>query len=424
MSSLYSDSFALRNGELCAENIPLSKLAETVGTPSYVYSRAAIEAAWNGYAKPLADIPHKICFAVKANSNLGVLNVLAELGAGFDIVSVGELERVLAAGGDAGKVVFSGVGKQEHEVRRALEVGVWCFNIESIPELDRLQTIAADMGKTARISLRVNPNVDAQTHPYISTGLKDNKFGVDIDRADEIYERAHSLPNIEVTGVDCHIGSQLTSLDPFLDALDILLALVDRLSDKGIVLSHLDLGGGLGVTYKDEQPPATEDFIAAVRERVGDRKLALVFEPGRSIIANAGILLTKVEMLKPTEHKNFAVIDAAMNDLIRPALYGSWHDIVPVQPREGEGLVYDIVGPVCETSDFLGKNRILNLEDGDLLAVMSAGAYGMVMASNFNTRGRPAEVLVSGDKASIVRRRETLADQLALESLPGEASCF
>ncbi|MTI14423.1 diaminopimelate decarboxylase [Sansalvadorimonas verongulae] len=419
-----SESFSWIDGELHAEGVPLSKIAETVGTPSYIYSRAAIETAWNGYAKPLADVSHKICYAVKANSNLGVLNVLAKLGAGFDIVSVGELERVLAAGGDARNVVFSGVGKQEHEVRRALDAGVWCFNIESIPELDRLQAIAADMGKTANVSLRVNPNVDARTHPYISTGLKDNKFGVDIDCAEEIYERAQSLPNIEVTGVDCHIGSQLTSLEPYLDALDILLALVDRLADKGIVLSHLDLGGGLGVTYKNEQPPATEDLITAVRKHVGDRKLTLVFEPGRSIVANAGILLTKVEMLKHTEHKNFAVIDGAMNDLIRPALYGSWHDIVPVKPREGEGLVYDIVGPVCETSDFLGKNRTLTLKDGDLLAIMSAGAYGMVMASNFNTRGRPAEVLVSGDKADIVRRRETLADQLALELLPGEKACF
>ena len=423
MSLLYSDFFTYQNGELCAEDIPLSQLAETAGTPVYIYSRAAIEAGWNNYAQPLADIPHHICFAVKANSNLGVLNVLAELGAGFDIVSAGELERVLAAGGDPAKIVFSGVGKQEHEMRRALEVGVLCFNVESIPELDRLQAVAEDMGKTARVSLRVNPDVDAKTHPYISTGLKDNKFGVDIAKADEMYERAHAMPHIEVTGVDCHIGSQLTTLEPFLDALDILLALVDRLSDKGIHLSHLDLGGGLGVKYRDETPPKTAEFIRAVRDRLGSRQLTLVLEPGRSIIANAGILLTRVELLKHTEHKNFAIIDGAMNDLIRPSLYGSWHDILPVIPRKGNECVYDIVGPVCETTDFLGKERELNLQDGDQLAVMSAGAYGMVMASNFNTRGRAAEVLVSGDKADIVRRRETVADQLALESLPGEKPC-
>ena len=296
--------------------------------------------------------------------------------------------------------------------------------LESIPELDRLQAIAKDMGKVAHISLRVNPNVDAQTHPYISTGLKDNKFGIDIEKAGEIYQRATALSHITVQGVDCHIGSQLTSLEPFLDALDLLLNLVDNLAEKGIKLSHLDLGGGLGVTYKNEQPPAKADFIQAVRERMGERELTLVLEPGRSIIANAGILLTRVELLKHTDHKNFAVIDGAMNDLIRPALYGSWHAIQPVAPRAGEELVYDVVGPVCETSDFLGKDRNLCLENGDLLAVMSAGAYGMVMASNFNTRGRPAEVMVDGHKADLVRRRETVADQLALESLPGEKACF
>ncbi|MCL6272162.1 diaminopimelate decarboxylase [Sansalvadorimonas sp. 2012CJ34-2] len=416
--------FHYQNGEMFAEQVSLTQLAESVGTPAYVYSRSAIEAAYQEYAEPLADMPHKICFAVKANSNLGVLNVLAKQDAGFDIVSVGELERVIAAGGKPDNVVFSGVGKQDHEICRALEVGVWCFNIESIPELDRLQDIAADMGKTASVSLRVNPNVDAQTHPYISTGLKDNKFGIDIEKADEIYLRASRLSNISIQGVDCHIGSQLTSMDPFLDALDLLLALVDRLAEKGIKLSHLDLGGGLGVTYKNEQPPAKADFIKAVRERIGKRKLSLVLEPGRSIIANAGVLLTRVELLKHTDHKNFAVIDGAMNDLIRPALYGSWHAINPVIPRGGEEQVYDVVGPVCETSDFLGKERSLCLESGDLLAVMSAGAYGMVMASNFNTRGRPAEVMVDGSKADLVRRRETVADQLALECLPGEKACF
>ncbi len=416
--------FDYQNGELFVEGVSLTRLADNVGTPAYIYSRAAIERAYREYAEPLADMPHKICYAVKANSNLGVLNVLAEQGAGFDIVSIGELERVIAAGGDPGKVVFSGVGKQEHEIRRALEAGVMCFNIESIPELDRLQDIAADMGKTANISLRVNPNVDAKTHPYISTGLKDNKFGIDIEKADQIYLKASGLANISVQGVDCHIGSQLTSLDPFLDALDLLLALVDRLAGQGIKLSHLDLGGGLGVTYKNELPPAKSDFIRAVRERIGDRELTLILEPGRSIIANAGILLTRVELLKHTDHKNFAVIDGAMNDLIRPALYGSWHEISPVVPRDGKPMTYDVVGPVCETTDFLGKERSLCLENGDLLAIMSAGAYGMVMASNFNTRGRPAEVLVDENRADLVRRRETLADQLALENLPGEKGCF
>ena len=409
--------FDYRDGELCAEGASLSAIAERFGTPTYVYSRAHIEAQFRAYADALAGMPHLVCFAVKANSNLGVLNVLARLGAGFDIVSRGELERVLAAGGDPAKVVFSGVGKSRDDMRRALEVGVHCFNVESDAELERLQEVAAQLGTKAPVSLRVNPDVDAQTHPYISTGLKENKFGVSIDVAERVYARAAELPNLEVIGVDCHIGSQLTQLEPFLDALERLLALVDRLAARGIHIRHLDLGGGLGVRYRDEEPPLAGDYIAAVRERLAGRELALVFEPGRSIVANAGVLLTRVEYLKHTEHKDFAVIDAAMNDLIRPALYQAWMDIVPVRPHAGEARRYDLVGPICETGDFLGKDRELVLAEGDLLAVRSAGAYGFVMSSNYNTRGRAAEVLVDGEQAHLVRRRETVEELYAGESL-------
>lgn len=409
--------FDYRDGQLFAEGVSLSALAERFGTPTYVYSRAHIEAQYRAYADALAGMEHLVCFAVKANSNLGVLNVLARLGAGFDIVSRGELERVLAAGGDPAKVVFSGVGKSRDDMRRALEVGVHCFNVESDVELERLQEVAAELGVKAPVSLRVNPDVDAQTHPYISTGLKENKFGISIDIAEAVYARAAELPNLEVVGVDCHIGSQLTQLEPFLDALERLLALVDRLAARGIAIKHLDLGGGLGVRYRDEQPPLAGDYIAAVRERLAGRELALVFEPGRSIVANAGVLLTRVEYLKHTEHKDFAVIDAAMNDLIRPALYQAWMDIVPVQPRAGEARPYDLVGPICETGDFLGKDRELVLAEGDLLAVRSAGAYGFVMSSNYNTRGRAAEVLVDGEQVHLVRRRETLEELYAGESL-------
>ena len=409
--------FDYRDGELCAEGASLSAIAERFGTPTYVYSRAHIEAQFRAYADALAGMPHLVCFAVKANSNLGVLNVLARLGAGFDIVSRGELERVLAAGGDPAKVVFSGVGKSRDDMRRALEVGVHCFNVESDAELERLQEVAAQLGTKAPVSLRVNPDVDAQTHPYISTGLKENKFGVSIDVAERVYARAAELPNLEVIGVDCHIGSQLTQLEPFLDALERLLALVDRLAARGIHIRHLDLGGGLGVRYRDEEPPLAGDYIAAVRERLAGRALALVFEPGRSIVANAGVLLTRVEYLKHTEHKDFAVIDAAMNDLIRPALYQAWMDIVPVRPRQGEARRYDLVGPICETGDFLGKDRELVLAEGDLLAVRSAGAYGFVMSSNYNTRGRAAEVLVDGEAVHLVRRRETIEELFAGESL-------
>ena len=411
------NAFNYRDGQLFAEGVALSAVAERFGTPTYVYSRAHIEAQYRSYADALQGTEHLVCFAVKANSNLGVLNVLARLGAGFDIVSGGELERVLAAGGRADRVVFSGVGKTREDMRRALEVGVHCFNVESTDELERLQVVAAEMGKVAPVSLRVNPDVDAGTHPYISTGLKENKFGIAIADAEAIYVRAAQLPNLEVVGVDCHIGSQLTTVEPFLDALDRLLDLVDRLADCGIHLRHLDLGGGVGVRYRDEEPPLVADYIKAIRERVGKRDLALVFEPGRYIVANAGVLLTRVEYLKHTEHKDFAIIDAAMNDLIRPALYQAWMGVSAVIPREGEGRAYDLVGPICETGDFLGKDRVLNLTEGDLLAVQSAGAYGFVMSSNYNTRGRCAEILVDGDQAFEVRRRETIAELYAGESL-------
>ncbi|MCP1607559.1 diaminopimelate decarboxylase [Pseudomonas citronellolis] len=411
------EAFNVRDGQLFAEGVALSALAERFGTPTYVYSRAHIEQQFRSYTDALQGLPHLVCFAVKANSNLAVLNVLARLGSGFDIVSRGELERVLAAGGDPAKVVFSGVGKSRDDMRRALQVGVHCFNVESAVELERLQEVAAELGVKAPVSLRVNPDVDAQTHPYISTGLKENKFGVDIDEAEAIYARAAELPNLEVKGVDCHIGSQLTQLEPFLDALDRLLALVDRLAARGILIRHLDLGGGLGVRYRDETPPPASDYIRAIRERLGSRALTLVFEPGRYIVANAGLLLTRVEYLKHTAHKDFAIIDAAMNDLIRPALYQAWMDVTAVRERSGAKRTYDLVGPICETGDFLAKGRELALEEGDLLAVRSAGAYGFVMSSNYNTRGRAAEVLVDGERAFEVRRRETVQELYAGESL-------
>lgn len=411
------DAFNYRNGELFAEGVALSAIAERFGTPTYVYSRAHIEAQYRTFADALEGAPSLVCYAVKANSNLGVLNVLARLGAGFDIVSRGELERVLAAGGKADKIVFSGVGKTREDMRRALEIGVHCFNVESTDELERLQVVAAEMGVRAPISLRVNPDVDAGTHPYISTGLKENKFGIAIADAEDVYIRAAQLPNLEVLGVDCHIGSQLTSLPPFLDALDRLLALIDRLGECGIYLHHIDLGGGVGVRYRDEEPPLVADYVKAVRERTEGRDLKLIFEPGRYIVANAGVLLTQVEYLKHTEHKDFAIVDAAMNDLIRPALYQAWMDVSAVRPRDSAPRTYDIVGPICETSDFLAKDRELALAEGDLLAVHSAGAYGFVMSSNYNTRGRTAEVLVDGDQAFEVRRRETVAELFAGESL-------
>lgn len=415
------DNFQYLNGRLCAEEVLVSRIAEQYGTPTYIYSRDALERAYLDYAQALEGRDALVCYAVKANSNIGVLNVLARLGAGFDIVSIGELERVIKAGGDPAKVVFSGVAKREDEIKRALELGIHCFNIESEAELDRLNHVAAELDKVAAISLRVNPDVDAGTHPYISTGLKDNKFGVAIEDAARVYAYAHSLSHLDVQGVDCHIGSQLTEVAPFLDALDRLLLLIDTLAEQGITIKHLDLGGGLGVCYTDEVPPTPQEYIAAVIERLGDRPLKLIFEPGRSIAANAGIMITKVEFLKCNEHKNFAIIDGAMNDLIRPALYSAYMEIIPVEMREeGEARHFDLVGPVCESGDFLGKDRALNIEPGDLLAVCSAGAYGFGMSSNYNTRNRAAEVMVDDNQVHLIRKRETIVDQLRGETvLPG-----
>jgi diaminopimelate decarboxylase len=410
--------FHYLNGELHAESVPLSKIAAEFGSPCYVYSRAYLEQRFSEYTEALAGQDHLVCYAVKANSNIAVLNVLARLGAGFDIVSVGELERVLAAGGKPERIVFSGVGKTAAEMQRALEVGIHCFNVESEAELERLNGVAAAMNVTAPVSVRVNPDVDAKTHPYISTGLRDNKFGIDIERAPEVYRRAASLPNLQVKGVDCHIGSQLIDTSPFLDALDRVLALVDVLAGMGITISHLDLGGGLGVRYRDETAPVTGDYIRAIREKLGDRKVTLMFEPGRSIAANAGVLLTRVEYLKLNEHKNFAIIDAAMNDMIRPSLYSAWMDLLPVQPRQ-DGLIrnYDFVGPVCETGDFLAKDRELCIDEGDLLALASSGAYGFTMSSNYNSRGRAAEVMVDGDNYHLIRARETVTDLMRGETV-------
>ncbi|MFB9145266.1 diaminopimelate decarboxylase [Halomonas alkalicola] len=416
------DHFEYRDGVLYGEEVPLTRIAEQFGTPCYVYSKATLARHFRAYTEALGGHPHLICYAVKANSNLAVLGLLARLGAGFDIVSVGELERVLAAGGDPAKVVFSGVAKQEAEMARALEVGIKCFNVESRPELERLNEVAGRLGKVAPVSLRVNPDVDAGTHPYISTGLKDNKFGIPVDEALAVYELAASLPHVKVIGLDCHIGSQLTELAPFLDALDRLLVLLERLRERGIEVEHLDLGGGLGVPYRDEHPPAPFDYASALLERLsrwaGSERLTLLFEPGRSIAANAGVLLTRVEFLKPGETRNFAIVDAGMNDLIRPALYQAWQAILPVDTRRArESATYDVVGPVCETGDFLGKERELAIAPGDLLAVRSAGAYGFVMASNYNSRPRPAEVMVDGESAHLVRRRERLEELWAGEAL-------
>ena len=409
--------FTYQNGELYAESVPVSAIAKALGTPAYIYSRAELETRYLAYARALDGTSGMICYAVKANGNLAVLNVLARLGAGFDIVSIGELEKVIAAGGDPARTVFSGVGKRTDELARALEAGVYCFNVESESELYRLQKVAAAAGKVARISLRVNPDVDARTHPYISTGMKENKFGIAIERAEAVYEKAVAMPDLEVRGVDCHIGSQITTIAPFLDALDLLLELIDQLTQAGITIRHLDLGGGLGITYQNEKPPEPDVYLTAIRERLDNRNLELILEPGRSIVGNAGILLTQVEILKHTGHKRFAIVDAAMNDLIRPSLYGSWHDIQPVKQNNGKAKCYDIVGPVCESSDILGKERMLNLAEGDLLAIHSAGAYCMGMSFNYNVRCRPPEVMVDGDTYHVVRKRETLEALLAAESL-------
>jgi len=421
------DHFNYRDGVLYAEDVPLTQLADKLGTPCYVYSKATLERHFRAYTEALGGHPHLICYAVKANSNLAVLGLLARLGAGFDIVSVGELERVLKAGGDPAKVVFSGVAKQPQEMARALEVGIKCFNVESRPELERLNAVAGELGKVAPVSLRVNPDVDAGTHPYISTGLKDNKFGIPVDEALEVYQLAASLTNLRVTGLDCHIGSQLTETAPFLDALERLLVLMERLRERGIEIDHLDLGGGLGVPYRDEKPPQPFDYASQLLARLsrweGGEQLTLLFEPGRSIAANAGLMLTRVEFLKPGETKNFAIVDAAMNDLIRPALYQAWQAIVPVDTRQvRNAATYDVVGPVCETGDFLGKERELAIAEGDLLAVRSAGAYGFVMASNYNSRPRPPEVMVDGDTYHVVRARETLESLWAGEALLPEGA--
>ena len=412
--------FARREGELYAEGVALAEIAKRFGSPTYVYSRAAITYNYLAYAQALQGVAHRVCFAVKANSNLAVLNVLAKLGAGFDIVSVGELERVIAAGGDPSGVVFSGIGKREPEIARALEVGIDCFNVESAAELERIQVVAARLNKVAHVSLRVNPNVDAQTHPYISTGLRENKFGISMEEAFEVYLHAHELPNIAVKGIDCHIGSQLLDTSPFLDALKIVLELVDKLKAAGIEIEHLDLGGGLGVSYQPGQvAPTPAEYIAQVMPLLKDRRLKILVEPGRSIVANAGVLLTEVDLLKSTEARNFAVVDAAMNDLIRPALYQAWQNIEPVKlpAADAEHKTFDIVGPVCETGDFLGKDRELSLVPGDLLAIFGSGAYGFVMSSNYNSRPRAAEIMVDGDKCFVVRERETIASLWAGESV-------
>lgn len=417
--------FAYRNGRLFAEDVDLTAIARAHGTPCYVYSRATLERHWHAFDHAFADHDHLVCYAVKANANLAVLNVLARLGSGFDIVSAGELERVLRAGGYPDKIVFSGVGKRADEMRRALDVGIHCFNVESVAELERLNSVAADMGVRAPVSLRINPDVDAGTHPYISTGLKENKFGIDIADAPAAYARAAALSHINIIGVDCHIGSQLTEATPFVDALERVLALIDQLETQGINIHHLDIGGGLGIPYRSETPPSPSEYAHALLQKLQGRHYKILLEPGRAIVGNAGILLTQVEYLKHTAHKNFAIVDAGMNDLIRPALYNAWQEIVAVIPRmpgvtqhgNSETRCYDIVGPVCETGDFLGKDRELNLQPSDLLAVRSAGAYSFAMSSNYNARPRAAEVMVDGAHMHVVRTRETLDDLMAGETL-------
>lgn len=405
------DFFNYKGSHLYAEDVSVQNIAQEHGTPTYIYSRATIERHWHAFNNAVSKHKHLVCYAVKANSNIGVLSVLAKLGSGFDIVSAGELHRVIKAGGDPTKVVFSGVAKTEQEIAFALEQNIKCFNVESKPELDRINRVAEKLGVKAPISLRINPDVDAKTHPYISTGLKANKFGISKDDAKAVYGYAKQLPNLDIQGMDCHIGSQLTSIAPFVDALERLLVLIDELAKDGIIISHLDVGGGLGVTYNDETPPHPNEYAAAMAEKmVGREDLMLILEPGRAIAANAGILITKVEFLKTGEEKNFAIVDAAMNDLLRPALYSAWQKIEPVIKREGTEIIYDVVGPVCETGDFLGKERPLTIEPNDYLAVKSAGAYGFVMSSNYNSRCRAAEIMIDGEKQYVVRERETLQD--------------
>ena len=413
------DFFQYKNEQLYVEDLPVKQLAEEFGTPLYIYSRATLERHWHAFDSALGEHPHLICYAVKANSNIGILNVMAKLGSGFDIVSQGELERVLAAGGEASKVVFSGVAKSRAEIMRALEVGIRCFNVESVAELHHINQIAGEMGKVAPISLRVNPDVDAHTHPYISTGLKENKFGVSVDEAREVYKLAATLPHVKITGMDCHIGSQLTELHPFLDATDRLIRLIEQLKEDGITLKHLDLGGGSGVTYTDETPPHPSDYATALLNKLKDYEdLEIILEPGRAIAANAGILVAKVQYLKSNESRNFAITDTGMNDMIRPALYEAYMNIIEIDRTLGrEKAIYDVVGPVCETSDFLGKQRELAIAEGDYIAQRSAGAYGASMSSNYNSRPRTAEVLVDGNKAHLIRRRENLSELWALESI-------
>lgn len=407
--------FQYRDGMLHAENVPLARIAAQYGTPCYVYSRAALTAAWRDFDAAFAGREHLVCYAVKANPNIGVLNVFARLGSGFDIVSGGELARVLAAGGDPHKIVFSGVGKTAAEMRAALQAGILCFNIESAPELELLNRVAGEMGVTAPVSLRVNPDVDAKTHPYIATGLKDNKFGVAYDDALTVYRRARELPHLRIEGVDCHIGSQLTEVSPFVAALERVLALVDALAADGIAVHHIDLGGGLGIRYRDETPPPVAEYAKSVLKTLGSRTQKLLFEPGRLLTGNAGVLLSEVLFLKHGQDRNFAVVDAAMNDLMRPALYEAWHDVLPLRATPAGGRVYDIVGPVCESGDFLARDRQLSVNPGDLIAIASAGAYGMSMSSNYNTRPRAAEIMVDGDRIFPIRNRETVADLFAGE---------
>ncbi len=403
------DYFNYRNGELFAEDIAVQDIVYKYGSPCYIYSRATLERHWKAFDHAFGEQAHLICYAVKANSNIALLNLLARLGSGFDIVSLGELERVIAAGGNPKKIVFSGVGKREDELLAALKLGIRCFNIEVSGELDRLNQLAGQLGVIAPVSFRVNPDVDANTHPYISTGLKENKFGIDIQQALSEYRRAAAMPNINVIGIDFHIGSQLTETRPFLDALDKVLELVETLAAEGINLHHLDLGGGLGICYKDEQPPEPAEYIEAVLARLGDTHFEILLEPGRAIVGNAGILVTQVEYLKPTANKNFAIVDAAMNDLVRPSLYSAWQEIIPVSLQNNEtAMTWDIVGPVCETGDFLGKDRLLCLTQGDLLAIRSSGAYGFTMSSNYNSRPRLAEVIVDGTDLHLARERETI----------------
>jgi len=409
--------FSYQKDTLCAEKVPLTEIAQEFGTPTYVYSRAAIEQGYRDFSEACAGRDVLICYSVKASSNLAILNLLARLGSGFDIVSGGELARVLAAGGSADKTVFSGVGKSEAELRAGLEAGVYCFNVESEEELDRLASIASGMGRTAPVSLRVNPDVDPKTHPYIATGLRESKFGIAYDAALPLYRRAAKLPGIRVKGIDVHIGSQITDVEPFVAALDKVLEFVDALDATGVHLDHVDLGGGLGIRYRDESPPALQSYLGSLFRRLGSRKIRVLFEPGRSLVGNTGLLLTRVEYLKHGPAKNFAVVDAAMNDLVRPALYDAWHEVLPVARRQGAARRYDIVGPVCESADFLAKERALAVAAGDLLAIMSAGAYGMSMSSNYNSRPRPAEIVVSGAAATLVRERERTASLFASERL-------